>query len=249
MAGFRFCKVLACQILTALDGWQESPFDGFVRVDVSIFDRIRRSISDVLAEVDQPATIWIGHIPLDLLDNEDGDDGSANLATILSQFGAVQWVRSRERCLKICTAIWDSNMNAMRSCLDGAGQDQAERTGAQLGREEKEDWILGPGHFRRWSDICGRLKDGVAGAPGCGELERRGEVWSARRVALYAAVETGRAEYRRGRAAWWPRSAYFSELRRQAGTLLASSAACFAAYGRGSPSLGVPHSVPADFAV
>ena len=112
----------------------EHPFDGFVEVDVSIFDRIRRSISDVLAElsVDEPVTLWVGHVPLDLLGppEDDNEHGRQVLSKIFSRFGLVEAVavRRKER-----PPSWDAGSRAIGSWalvtfasgVDGASADSA----------------------------------------------------------------------------------------------------------------------------
>ena len=79
----------------------EHPFDGLVTVDVSIFDRIRRSISDVLTEVsvDSTTTVWVGQIPLDMLGERDNDDqvGKTALSLLFSKFGRVESITIRRK--------------------------------------------------------------------------------------------------------------------------------------------------------
>jgi hypothetical protein len=73
-----------CYVRGAAD--LERPFGGLVRVDTSIFDRIRMSISSVLAEVslDEQVTIWVGCIPLDLVLRDTPEEGAESTSSASS---------------------------------------------------------------------------------------------------------------------------------------------------------------------
>lgn len=126
----------------------EDPFSGVNRVDISIFDRIRRSISHVLAEIneDEPTTLWVGHIPLAVVDDTsyrttsamaaqaleamggeevEEDVGAINVARIFQRFGEVESITVRR---KDRPPSWSSEQIgswALVTFADSAGMERA----------------------------------------------------------------------------------------------------------------------------
>ena len=74
------------------------PFHGFVQVDVSIFERIRKSISMVLAGVNdrEQTTLWCGSIPREFVAG-DLDQAAAKMRQLFEPFGRVATVTVRQK--------------------------------------------------------------------------------------------------------------------------------------------------------
>ena len=74
------------------------PFAGIVQVDVSIFDRIRQSISAVLASVnqDQCTTLWVGRVPRSMIDCEISL-AADRMRGLFTRFGKVRSVTLRKK--------------------------------------------------------------------------------------------------------------------------------------------------------
>lgn len=101
------------------------PFTGIVQVDISIFDRIRQSISEVLASVnqDQCRTLWVGSVPRSMVDCDIGL-AADRLRGLFSRFGNVQSVTIRKKPSEYGTwslVSFESETAAERALADTEG--------------------------------------------------------------------------------------------------------------------------------
>jgi hypothetical protein len=102
------------------------PFSGVVQVDTSIFDRIRNSIAEVLAEVagDQCRTLWVGRIPRSMIDCGDIGLAADRVRGLFTRFGKVRSVTIRKKPAEYGTwalVSFESEISAERALVDEAG--------------------------------------------------------------------------------------------------------------------------------
>ncbi len=101
------------------------PFAGVVQVDTSIFDRIRHSISKVLASVhqDQCRTLWVGSIPRSMIDCDIGL-AADRLRGLFTRFGKVRSVTIRKKPSEYGTwslVTFESETSAEQALADTEG--------------------------------------------------------------------------------------------------------------------------------